>query len=390
MSSSIKNSFINIIIIYTSILFLSNDAYLPALPAVMSSLSTSYHSTQLSLTTWFLGSACVQLFLGAISDRFGRRPCVLIGAGVFIMTSLLCAFSPNISIFLIARLFQGASVATMLVAGYACIHEYFDSEYAVKVLGKMNSVTVLAPALGPLLGAGFLLFMGWRSIFLFLGFAATLCLIGLIYKLPETIQEQHPLHLKRLLKQYKNVLLNHGFFFNSLSYCAIFAGLITWITAGPFLVVDVFKLNTLYFAILQGIIFGAFILGSLSLKFNFVTKYQVRIILPMLFLILITSLISVILSYFYPQMLSSLIIPLCIYAFAGGILMPILSRKAIDSCTAPMGVIIAVQATMLSTFGALSSAAVGYFYHHTLFPITLIIFILTFLAYLRTFFIFGY
>jgi len=381
-----KPQFIGLIIVYTLILFLSNDAYLPALPVVMKDLSATYHSTQLSLTTWFLGSACIQLFLGPISDKYGRRPCVLVGAVIFILASVSCAISQNITIFLLARLFQGASVASMLVAGYACIHEYFDSEQAVKVLGKMNSVTVLAPALGPLLGALLLFVMNWRSIFMLLGLAAVLCLIGLIFKLPETIKERHSLHLMTLLKQYKKVITNRGFFFNSLSYCVLFAGLIVWITAGPFIVIDLFKLNTVYFAVFQGIIFGCFILGSLSLKLNFIAKYRGNILNILLLFILFVSIMAVGLCYLFQNALAVLIIPLCFYAFVGGILMPILSRAAIDSCTLPMGAIMAVQATMLSIFGALGSAAVGYFYHHSMLPVALIIFALAALACLRLLF----
>ena len=194
---------------------------------------------------------------------------------------------------------------------------------------------------------------------------------------------KHPLNIMSLLSQYRKIITNGHFFLNSLSYCALFSGLIVWITAGPFIIIDLFKLPTMYFAIFQGIIFGFFILGSLSLRLEIVMKYRATLIKLLHLIILVASSTAVALNYCFPHLLSGLIVPLCFYAFCGGILMPVLSRAAIDSCHSPMGAVIAVQATMLSTFGVIGSAAVGYFYHHTLLSVTCIIFVLTCLAFMR-------
>ncbi len=381
MNTKRQHQFVGLVIIYTLVLFLSNDAYLPALPQVMKDLGASYHNAQLSLTAWFLGPACIQIFLGPLSDKYGRRPIVLCGAIIFIISTTICAIVPNITLFLLARIFQGASTATMLVAGYACIHEYFETATAIKVLGKMNSVTVLAPALGPLLGVLMLYLMGWRGIFIVLAIIALVCLAGLLKKMPETNTERHPLHISGVLKTYHTVITNKFFLLNSISYCSLFAGLIVWITAGPFIIVDLFKLPTVDFGLYQAIIFGCFILGSLSLKLAVVSRHQKKLRNGFLIVVFIATACAILLSWQEPKILLGFFLPLCIYAFGGGLLMPILSRNAVDACVdMPMGAIMAIQATLLSSFGVISSASVGFFYKHSMLPISVIIFIFATLA----------
>src|SRR3990167_5046784 len=109
--------------LYEICTYLSNDAYLPALPHIAHDLFTSNHLVQLTLTTWFMGSASMQLFLGPIADRIGRRPVLLLGGLVFIAVTTGCAITNNIYTMLVLRFIQGATITSMIVAGYATIHE---------------------------------------------------------------------------------------------------------------------------------------------------------------------------------------------------------------------------------------------------------------------------
>ncbi len=88
------------------IAYLSNDMYLPALPQMTQALSTTPALTQMSLTTWFFGAASMQLLLGPLSDKYGRRPILLGGGVIFIAATLICAITSDISTLLVARFFQ--------------------------------------------------------------------------------------------------------------------------------------------------------------------------------------------------------------------------------------------------------------------------------------------
>src|SRR3990167_5344961 len=165
--------------LYEICTYLSNDAYLPALPHIAHDLFTTNHLVQLTLTTWFMGSASMQLFLGPISDKIGRRPVLLFGGLVFITVTIGCAVSQNIYWLLILRFIQGATITSMIVAGYATIHELFDRDKAIHTLSMMASITVLAPSFGPLFGALILQFGSWRVIFAILAGWACIVLLGL-------------------------------------------------------------------------------------------------------------------------------------------------------------------------------------------------------------------
>ena len=121
--------------------YLGNDAYLPALPNLMHDMHINQQFAQYTLISWFLGSASVQLFIGPLADFYGRRPIVLWGAAIFILTSLTCAYPDQYWLLLIARFLQGTAACTTIVGGYATVHEAFDSHKSVRVIALMGATT---------------------------------------------------------------------------------------------------------------------------------------------------------------------------------------------------------------------------------------------------------
>ena len=108
--------------------YLSNDIYLPALPQISLDFETTNALAQMTLTSWFLGSASLFLILGPLSDRIGRRPIILGGICLFALSTLLCALSTSIEMLIFARFVQGMSICSIGLAGYATIHEFRRSK----------------------------------------------------------------------------------------------------------------------------------------------------------------------------------------------------------------------------------------------------------------------
>ena len=215
-----------------------------------------------------LGTASLQLFLGPLSDRFGRRPILLGGGLVFILATIFCAAANTIQILLIARFFQGCAVCTIGTAGYSSIHEFYDQIKAIKLLAVMGSITVLAPAFGPLFGGILLQWLNWRWIFILLALWGFCGIILLYFTMPETNpKSQQPLQWESLLKNYSSILFNAKFTANTLLFCFTFLGMIAWIAAGPFLVIGQFKQSTLMFGVFQALIFGNLIVAAQTVKF---------------------------------------------------------------------------------------------------------------------------
>lgn len=373
-----------LLVLYEIPTYLSNDAYLPALPQIMQDLATSHSLTQLTLTTWFFGSASMQLVLGPVSDRFGRRPVLLIGGVVFLITALICAFTNNIWVLLVARFFQGATITSMIVAGYAAIHELFDQEKAIHTLAWMNSITVLAPSFGPLFGAFILYFLNWRWIFGVLVLWVGAVLAALFFKMPETnvARHQYVLQIGFIIKQYKNIFTNRGFLTNVISLCFLFGSMIAWIAAGPFLVISQFGYSPLEFGVLQVLVFGSYILATRLVK-PLLKRIAIELLIKRsLSCALIGGMLALLLAFLFPDFLYGMALSMMLIAAGSGFAFPLLNRTAIECSDESMGMRVAVFSTLMSAFGAIGSVIVGIFYNGKLLSLAVILALFTGIAYL--------
>ncbi len=355
-----------LLISYEMATYLSNDMFLPALPQMMADLNLNQATAQMTLTSWFLGSASMQLILGPISDKFGRRPILLLGGVFFIIASVICALSQTLTTLLIARFIQGTTVCSVIVAGYASIHELFDNKQAMKTLAWMNSITILAPAFGPLIGSIILvgIFHSWRLIFWLLAASAFVSLILLYHYMPESHpkEKRQTLHLGTLLKNYGAILKNRGFLTRCLAFCLGFGGLITWLAAGPFLVTQTFQESVVMFGIYQLVIFTGFIIGTRLTKRWLDTKSPHRILSTGIILSLMGSLIGLAWSYVNPHIIYGLIVGITLFATGTGISFAPLNRLAIAACVEPMGARMAIFSSLMSAFGVAGSMTASLFY----------------------------
>jgi len=372
-----------LLVLYEMTTYLSNDMYLPAMPFLGQDFGVARHAIQYTLSAWFLGSASLQLFLGPLSDRYGRKPVLLIGGTCFVLANLLSALTHDFGVFLLARYFQGAAVCSVVVAGYAAIHEFFDHIKAIKILAFMNSFTILAPAFGPIVGATLLTVIGWRSIFWLLMVWALLTLIPLFFIMPETNSNRgsaNPLNFKTTIKNYVKIFTNKSFMVNTLSFCLVFAGLIAWVAAGSFLVISDFHCSAIYYGIIQAAIFGSFVIATYFLRF-FAEKLELRnIIVIGYFFVLVSSMAMFLITFVWPAELMLFVVTLMGYAFAVGLLFSTVQRMAVESCKEPMGLVIASYFTFMGVFCILGSLLVALFFGKTVFSLAAIISVLGILS----------
>ncbi len=159
---------------------------LPSLPGLAVALSTTRENAQLTLSLYLFGMAASQLVLGPLADRFGRRPIVLIALVVYVVSSVMAWFAPNIETLIVARTIQSFGASAGLTLGRTMIRDQYDQNSAASVIGYVTMAMVIAPMASPLLGAMIDENFGWRAIF---GFCAVLGLVNLALawqSLPET------------------------------------------------------------------------------------------------------------------------------------------------------------------------------------------------------------
>jgi Bcr/CflA subfamily drug resistance transporter len=357
-----------ILVFYEVTNYLANDMYLPALPNIANDFKISAHYAQMTLTAWFLGTATLQLILGPISDRVGRRPVLLYGGIVFIVSTFMCAIASNINLLLLARFFQGFSVCAIGTAGYSSIHESFEQRKAIHILAIMGSITVLAPAFGPLVGAVILNWVSWRWIFGILVIWALIALFALYLWMPESNpkEKRFALNWHLIFKNYLSILRNPRFMLNTFIFCFNFLGIIVWIAAGPFLVIEKFKYSTFIFGIYQALVFGSLILSAQIVKY-LIHKVNIDHLINIGIGISLTgSLIAFLLSIIYPHFLLGLILSLMVFTFGSSFSFSPSQRIAIDACPEPMGAKMAISSSLMSIFGVIGGLLVSATYTGTL------------------------
>jgi DHA1 family multidrug/chloramphenicol efflux transport protein-like MFS transporter len=375
-----------LLVLYELPTYLSNDAYLPALPTIMHDFGTTQRLVQLTLTTWFLGTAFLQLVLGPIADRYGRRPVLLTGGIVFVISSVGCALAPNIGSLLIFRFIQGLTITSMIVAGYSTVHDLFDHNKAIHTLAWMYSISVLAPSAGPLLGAIILHFAGWRYIFWVLALWAAVIVLGLSAKMPETATKiPGSVHPKQITSNYIQLLVNFRYMSPALSACLLFGSMIAWLSAGPFLVMTEFHRNVFTFAIFQLLVFGFYVIGTRAVK-CFLNRYESRLLINIgLSVALFGGFAALFFAFIIPKALFGIVFSTMLIAASGGFCSPMLNRTAVEAAQVTMGARVALYSCLMSIFGIIASVLISSVYNGTLFSLAVILFLFTLVAFILNF-----
>ncbi|KAA0010232.1 multidrug effflux MFS transporter [Billgrantia pellis] len=244
---------------------LATDMYLPAMPAMAKALDTGPDQVQLTLSLYMAGFAMAQLFCGPISDRFGRRPIMIAGFGLFLLASLLCAFAPSVEWLLAGRFLQALGGAAGPVLGRAAVRDIYGPIEAGRMLSYMASVTALAPALAPIVGAGLLLFFGWESIFLLLTVYAAAMLLVLAFLMPEPLarENRQSVHPAIILRNYRMLLGQRAFMGYTLVNASGFAGLFAFLSGSSFVLIEFMGMSPFEYGIGFTLIVAGFFSGTL-------------------------------------------------------------------------------------------------------------------------------
>lgn len=357
--------------------------YLPALPKISDDFSTSAHLVQLTITAWLAGDTSVQLIVGPLSDRYGRRPILFGGGLLFVLSTLGCALAPSIGFLLMARFIQGIGVCTMMIAGYASIHDLYDDKRAIHILVWMGSAAVIAPAIGPVVGSVILSFAGWREIFYFLFTLAIISLIFLWFVMPESTSDhtKHPLNVRALIHSYKKIITNSSFMTSAASFGLLYGGIMGWITASPFLLIKTLQLTPVQFGWLQLPVFGAYIVGAQMVKPLMEKFGKDKLIVFGLSIASISGILLILSAFIYSEKILSYILPMAGYSLGFGFAAAPLNRTTLTETHEKRGAAIAVFYLTMIGLGTLVSLILSIFDENTS-SITMVIAASVFLSFL--------
>jgi DHA1 family bicyclomycin/chloramphenicol resistance-like MFS transporter len=165
---------------------LSLNVLVPAIPGLVAKFAADPASVQLTVSLYLLGLSLAQLISGPLSDRFGRRPVVLVGLVLATIASTAAIFAANIASLIVARVAQSLGASTGQTIGRAIIRDLSERERAASMIGLVTSVTVIMPMAAPLIGGILDTLFGWEAIFVFSAALSVSVLVWAALALPET------------------------------------------------------------------------------------------------------------------------------------------------------------------------------------------------------------
>lgn len=304
----------------------------PSTPALARHFSESYATIQLTLTLFLVAVALMQLVIGPLSDRFGRRPCVNAGIALFVFGSILGAVSTSTGMLLFARVLEGAGSGSVFALSRAIIRDTATRDTAASQIATVTMVMVVAPMLAPYLGGQIETWAGWRMIFWFMTAAGVATLLLTLARLPETAPNLgNKTSILGVFRAFPQLIGDRSFVANVVALATTSASFFGFIAAAPFIVVETmgrgpdvygayFMLNAF------GYMVGNFTMSRLAVRFS--TRRLVRIGLAISFAAMSVALILSLLPGWSPL---TLFLPLAFNAFGNGLTIPGATAEALSA-----------------------------------------------------------
>jgi len=339
----------------------SIDTYLPAFTGIAQALGASPVEMQQTLSAYLFGFAVMNLFHGALSDSFGRRPVVLAGLVVFTLASVGCALAPHIGTLVFFRAVQGMSAGAGIVVSRAVIRDMFPPADAQRVMSQVTIYFGVAPAVAPMVGGFLFVHIGWQSIFWLLT-GVGVVLFALNWKLLlETLHETHkqPFSIGNLLRGYRSLASNPRFLMLALASGIPFNGMFLYVLSAPVFLGDILGLapaQFFWFFVLSiaGITSGAFASGRMAGRVK--PTHQIRY--GFVIMAAVGALNLVLNALFHPSAWWALA-PIALYGFGWAMMVPVVTLMVLDLVPERRGMASSLQACVGSTANGFVAGAIA-------------------------------
>ena len=339
----------------------SIDTYIPAFSGIARSIGATPVEMQQTLSAYLFGFAFMNLFHGALSDSFGRRPVVLWGLAVFTLASLGCALSQNIAQLVFFRALQGLSTGAGIVVSRAVIRDMFPPAEAQKVMSQVTIYFGVAPAIAPIVGGFLFVHLGWHSIFWFL-VAVGIVLFTANWKLlPETlhVDQRQSFHVRHLMRGYWDLCSDPRFLLLALASGVPFNGMFLYVLSAPAFLGDHLGLAPTQFfwfflLTIGGIMAGAWASGRMAGKVT--PKRQIR---DGFVIMLATSAANVVANALFEPHALWAMWPIAVFAFGWALMVPVITLLVLDLHPERRGMASSLQAVIGSTANGLVAGVIA-------------------------------
>jgi DHA1 family bicyclomycin/chloramphenicol resistance-like MFS transporter len=263
-------AFIALLVAVAAVSPLGINMYLPSMPGMARALEVDFTTIQLTLSLYLAAMAFGQLIMGPMSDRFGRRPVLLIGLGIFVIGSLICLTAQNVGLLIIGRIVQAVGGCAGITLSRAIVRDLYGRNQVASMIAYVTMGMAVAPMIAPTVGGVLETLYGWRASFAFLAGFGGFALLLAFWRLSETNhsrgQTRSP---QQFWRSYVVLFWSRVFWGYTLTTSFISAAFFAFLAGAPYVMIELMGRSPaeygFYFAMVPcGYILGNFATGRLA------------------------------------------------------------------------------------------------------------------------------
>ena len=244
---------------------LSTDIYLASMPHIGQALGATNGAVQLTLSAYLLGFATGQIIYGPLSDKYGRRPCLLAGFTLYFVASLACLASPTIEVLVAARIAQALGAAGPIILARTVVRDLYTGTRAARQLALMSTIAGFTPIFAPVLGGLLQSTFDWHATFIVMAALGGIMGLATMMLLPETNAHRHDERLSpgMIAKSFGIVFSNRAYRtyvgMQALSYNGLFA----FLSGSSYVLQRIYGFDAVEFGMLFGACSSSYVAGTL-------------------------------------------------------------------------------------------------------------------------------
>lgn len=228
---------------------LTMDIYLPALPQIAETFGVPRDAVNLTLGGYMVAYACGMLFWGPLSEKFGRKPILMIGLVLYVLASLGCVFTHSIEPLIVFRILQGFGGGAITVVETSIVKDLYKGRERERILATVMSLVVIAPLVAPVLGAALLKIASWHAIFVALAVFGALA-FALVLLFRESLQHRYEGPVLKSWSRLGTVLRNPHFAYLVLLFGMAPMCLMAFIGSAAYIYIDGFGMSEQAFSLI--------------------------------------------------------------------------------------------------------------------------------------------
>jgi len=365
---------LTLISIFLMMQSLSTDMYVASLPGLASFFGVPASAVQMTLSIFVIGFGSAQLAVGPLSDRFGRKPVLIGGLALYLIASVMCALSPSIWLLIGSRLLQALGCCATFIIGRAIIRDAYAPEDGMRVMVRASSWLSLTPLLGPILGAYFEVWFGWRATFAFHALVSACLLTAVFLRLPETNVNKNPdaTNISGLIASYREVLGARIFWAYALPGALSYGSIFTFISGASMVMIRILNLPVTWFGYCfslgtLGYMFGTILCQRLLRRMNAGSAFRIGTAASLAGGVIFLSSILMGISHW-----SAVVLVMFLTMGAHGINSPVSQAGAVSPFPTLAGTAAGLSGGLYMVMAFIIGTVVGASYNGTLYPLAFI------------------